>query len=163
MPAWQALVCYVPKVIAATWRHMAADLQLPKRRYLHRAVNQERLLLWTVIAGLLYQDRFAFLIYILIPWSFAQWFLIAVNLPQHDGCDDASDWLHSRNVTGAWSNWWFLNNGYHTAHHLRPGLHWSELAAWHDCHVSPRLAGRLEHRTLTGFWRAWWTSREKTS
>ena len=163
MPAWRALVCYVPKVIAETWRHMAADLKLPKRRNLHHAVIVERVLLWTVIAGLIYLDGISFLIYILLPWGFAQWFLIAVNLPQHDGCDESSEWLHSRNVTGAWSNWWFLNNGYHTAHHLKPGLHWSELATWHDCHVSPHLAGRLEHRTLAGFWRAWWFSRTEAS
>lgn len=163
MPAWRALVCYVPKVIVETWRHMAADLRLPKRRNLQRAVTRERLLLWAVIGGLLYQDTHAFLLCILLPWGFAQWFLIAVNLPQHDGCEDASAWQHSRNVTGDWSNWWFLNNGYHTAHHVRPGLHWSELAAWHRQHVAPHLAGRLEHRTLAGFWRAWWISREGAS
>lgn len=163
MPAWQALACYIPRVSLQSWRHMTADLQQPKRRHLQRAVVQERLLLWAMIVGLLYQNAPAFFIYILIPWAFAQWFLIAMNLPQHDGCDDASELHHSRNVVGSWCNWWFLNNGYHTAHHLMPGLHWSELPAWHDLHVSPHLAGQLEHRTLAGFWRAWWISRREAS
>lgn len=160
MPAWRALVCYVPRVVAETWRHMPTDLRPQKRRKLRRRMIHERLVLWATIAALVWQDGSAFLVQILLPWTFGQWFLIAVNLPQHDGCDDASDWQHSRNVTGAWSNWWFLNNGYHTAHHVRPGLHWSELPAWHARHVAPHLAGNLQHRTLTAFWHAWWIGRK---
>ena len=34
--------------------------------------------------------------------------------------------------TDRWANLWGYNIGYHTAHHVRPGLHWSQLHALHE-------------------------------
>src|SRR5207248_11772882 len=74
-----------------------------------------------------------------------QWGILAINHVQHDGCDPDSTYNHSRNFVGRWLNWWVFNNGYHTAHHLRPGLHWSQLPALHaeirDC-IDPTLERR---------------------
>jgi len=91
----------------------------------------------------------------LIPWLFGQWFLVAVNLPQHDGCDAASRWAHSRNMTGRLANWLFLNNGWHSAHHERPGLHWSLLPAWHREHLAGQLPAALDCPSMISFWRRW--------
>jgi len=159
MPAWRALMCYVPKVLLETWRYMKSDMRLRKRVKLLKAVTQERLLLWVVMLFLVWHDTLRFLIFFGLPWLFGQWFLIAMNLPQHDGCDEASRWDHSRNVVGKWNNWIFLNNGYHTAHHEKPGLHWSLLPDWHDRHVAPYIDRHLNHRTLVCFWHTWWKMR----
>jgi O-acetylhomoserine/O-acetylserine sulfhydrylase-like pyridoxal-dependent enzyme len=45
-----------------------------------------------------------------------------INLIQHDACDIASDWNHSRNFVGPVFNWFMMNNGYHTIHHNRAGM-----------------------------------------
>ena len=40
------------------------------------------------------------------------------------------------------------NNGFHTIHHNRAGLHWSVLRAWHDKEVAPRIDRRLDQRSM---------------
>jgi fatty acid desaturase len=45
-------------------------------------------------------------------------------------------------------NWLFLNNGFHTAHHLRPAMHWSRLGEFHREHVEPNMRSELNHRSL---------------
>ena len=62
-----------------------------------------------------------------IPHQYAAWGIITMNLLQHDGCDEKSEYNHSRNFVGKLVNWFTYNNGYHTIHHMEPGLHWSLL------------------------------------
>lgn len=42
-----------------------------------------------------------------------------------------SKYNHSRNFTGPILNFFCFNNGYHTQHHISPGLHWSLLPMRH--------------------------------
>jgi fatty acid desaturase len=77
------------------------------------------------------------LLYVLIPHLFANWGIVSVNFVQHDGCDPDHPVNHSRNFVGRFFNWWALNNGYHTIHHLVPGMHWSLLADAHAARVAP--------------------------
>lgn len=83
------------------------------------------------------------------PYLFGQWAIVTINLLQHDGCDPSSDYDHSRNFTGTVLNWWLLNNGYHTAHHMCPGVHWSQLPRLHE-EIRDRVDPRLERRSLVG-------------
>jgi beta-carotene hydroxylase len=51
--------------------------------------------------------------------------VLIFNYIQHVHADEESQWNHSRNFVGWALNWFLLNNGYHTIHHEKPGLHWS--------------------------------------
>lgn len=114
---------------------------------LYRQLLLERLVFYSVILLLVGLRPGETLLYMIGPYLFGQWAVIAINLVQHDGCPPESEYDHSRNFIGRWLNWWVLNNGYHTAHHLRPGLHWSLLPAFHE-EIRSRIAPDLECRSL---------------
>ena len=159
----RALWKYVPLVVREVWKtksagHAATQSRMPA---LKRDCLMERIFLWAIITSMFVAFGPLASLGVGLVWLFGQWFLIAMNLPQHDGCDAESPWEHSRNVTGRLANWLFLNNGYHTAHHLWPGRHWGELPALHDREVSAHLPSRLACDSLSGFWITWWRERGK--
>lgn len=100
---------------------------------------------------LLVWDFWPALFFVVVPqlWG-ARWFL-RVNIIQHDGCDIASDYDHSRNFGGGLTNWFSVNAGYHTAHHNNPGLHWTELADNHAAKVAPHMKPELLQPSLVGY------------
>jgi fatty acid desaturase len=66
----------------------------------------------------------------------------------HAGADTSSHLTASVNRDNRLFNWMSGNLGLHTAHHLRPGVHWSLL---------PQLHAQIKHQIpkeqiLTGFW-----------
>ena len=100
---------------------------------------------------LLWHDFWAALFFVMVPqlWG-ARWFL-RINIIQHDGCDTTSEWDHSRNFVSPFFNWFMLNNGYHTIHHNRAGLHWTELARTHKAMAEPRMDPRLNEPSFLGY------------
>lgn len=115
----------------------APQLPAPLRRRLQR----ERLSLWAMIALLLLLDWRTAMAFVVLPWVAAILMLTAVNLLQHDGCRADDPYRACRNFTGRLGNWFFLNNGFHTAHHLCPEMHWSLLRRYHE----QTLAARVPH------------------
>ncbi len=53
--------------------------------------------------------------------------LVGLNFVLHDGCPAEATERGSRNFTGRALNYWLVNAGYHSIHHLAPSLHWSEI------------------------------------
>lgn len=50
----------------------------------------------------------------------------------HTGLQTDDDFAASHNKIGRWYNIFTGNLGYHTAHHYKQGIHWSELPALHE-------------------------------
>jgi fatty acid desaturase len=101
------------------------------------------------VTGLLaVHDFWTTLFFILVPQLWGARGILRINLIQHDGCDTASAWNHSRNFVGRALNWMMCNNGYHTIHHNRAGMHWSSLDAAHAREVVPRIDPSLDEPSM---------------
>lgn len=126
-------------VAMARERNRPTAPQLPKAQ--QRQLQRERLSLWGFMALMLWLDWQQALLFVFLPWLLGMAMLTGVNLLQHDGCQPDDPYRNSRNFTGALGNWFFLNNGFHTLHHLQPQLHWSQLRQLHE----EQLAGKVPH------------------
>lgn len=86
-----------------------------------------------------------------LPAFFALWTVMLFNYEQHVHTDPWSRYNHSRNWVGGVLNFLLFNNGYHTAHHEQPGLHWSKLKAAHE-KIAPMIAPELKEKSLWWYW-----------
>ena len=111
----------------------------------------ETAVLVVVSAALLFLDWQKFVLYFYVPHFAAAFGIVTINLLQHDGCDDFSEWNHSRNFVGGWLNWWTCNNGYHTVHHMHPRMHWTKLPAYHAEHVKPHIHPGLDRPSILAY------------
>lgn len=130
---WMNFVAFFFASAFQMWRDRPDDLAewRQTRPLLHRQAVVERVVVIAFVAALIAFDWRSALKVFVGPWLFGQWFLVTINLLQHQDCDPCSPHNHSRNVTGCAINWFLLNNGYHTAHHDFPGVHWSRLPDVH--------------------------------
>jgi fatty acid desaturase len=88
------------------------------------------------------------LLYVLIPQQVSQFMVITFNYVQHVHADEESEYNHSRNFMGV--NTFLFNNGYHTAHHMRASLHWSETPAAHE-KIAHLIAPELNESSFWGY------------
>ena len=83
------------------------------------------------------------LLYIVVPQQFGLFVVLVFNYLQHVHADEESEINHSRNFVGPVLNLLLPNNGYHTAHHLSPGTHWSKMPE------APFASGGKQRHPLT--------------
>ncbi|MBW2241345.1 MAG: fatty acid desaturase [Deltaproteobacteria bacterium] len=99
-------------------------------RYL-RYFLMMKLPLWSLLgAGLWFRPAETLLIF-LVPAFLTLFHTIWATYEHHAGCPPDNHLVASRNRDNAIFNWMTGNLGLHTAHHKRPGLHWSLLPELH--------------------------------
>lgn len=137
---------------AAMWREKESDLRAWRKHkpILYCQALRERIIFLGFVATVLVLDWQATLTYLVAPWVFGQLCIVGINLVQHQGCDQDSEFNHSRNITGRFSNWLFFNSGFHTAHYICFLMYWSKLPAFHRREIAPHIDPQLNHRTLLG-------------
>jgi beta-carotene hydroxylase len=110
-----------------------AGLRRTDRVAFRMAVSEYVVFFGTMAVLLLLDWRKAIVVF-LIPQQVSLFAIQAVNYLQHVETDSESRWNHSRNFVSRSLNLILLNNGYHTAHHEKPGVHWS---------LTPRLHAEI--------------------
>ena len=91
-----------------------------------------------LVAVSFYVDWAATLVVLVIPWLIIRWFMMCGNFAQHAfvDVDDANNpYRNSNCLTNTVYNHKCYNDGYHIVHHVKPTLHWSEMAQWYDDHI----------------------------
>jgi beta-carotene hydroxylase len=158
---WLNVLCFFPRATYELYLRKPLDLRLwwSSNRPLFWRGLAEQFSLWGFFGLLLIFDWRATLLYVALPWIHGQWWLVTFNLLQHQALAPDDPWQNSRNLTGRWFNFFFFNVGYHTAHHLRPTLHWSELPAFHAREIAPRIAPSLVASNMWAFYLDWFTLR----
>jgi beta-carotene hydroxylase len=106
--------------------------------------------LGTWVAAALVLDWQKALLFVVIPQQVALNTVLVFNYLQHVHADEEDPWNHSRNFTGQLLNFFLFNNGYHTIHHLQPGLHWSATPAAH-CQIAHHITPALNERSFVWY------------
>ncbi len=102
-----------------------------------------------VVTALIINWKSALLL-VIIPQQVSVFSVLIFNYIQHVHADEEDDLNNSRNFTGAIMNFIWLNNGYHTAHHVQTSLHWSQLPAKHR-ELAPKIDPVLNEDNFTWF------------
>jgi fatty acid desaturase len=118
------------------------------RRGFRRQYTGELVFAFGLTGILLVHDFWAGLFFVVLPQLWGARSFLRINIIQHDGCDVRSEWNHSRNFVGKTFNWFMMNNGFHTIHHNRAGMHFERLAALHEQEVVPKIDPRLNERSM---------------
>lgn len=101
--------------------------------------------LW--IAAALVIDWKKALLFVVIPQQVGLFSVLIFNYVQHVHADEESKWNHSRNFIG-FLNTMLFNNGYHTVHHEKAGMHWSKAPEAH-AKIASMISPDLQQ---PGFW-----------
>jgi len=107
-----------------------------------------KLPVWGILLGLLYLNPVNAILVFLLPGFIALVHTSWVTYEHHAGHHPTSHYDASVNRIDPVYNFLTCNLGYHTAHHLRPGVHWSLL---------PKVHAEIEHEIpeemiLRSFW-----------
>jgi len=130
---------YQQKAIANYLKDMKAN---NKEKFWISISQYAVLVLW--VAAALIIDWEKALLFVIIPQQVSLFSVLIFNYVQHVHANEESEWNHSRNFTG-FLNFMLFNNGYHTIHHHKAGLHWNKVPEAHkeiEKNIDPILLER---------------------
>jgi fatty acid desaturase len=150
---WHLLnLIHFPNVVGPnTFRGVSRWAKTTRQRDFRRQYLIEQIFAFGLTGILFAYDFWTTLFFVLIPQLWGARGILRINLIQHDGCDVRSEWNHSRNFVGRFFNWIMCNNGYHTIHHNRAGLHWSVLDEVHRRECVGRIDPTLDEPSMTWY------------
>ena len=94
---------------------------------------------WLTLAAVAVSLNWAAAIAVFIlPMLMMRWLMMAGNFAQHafvDMDDPDNAYNNSTNLTNTNYNHKSYNDGYHIVHHLRPAMHWTEMAQYYEDNV----------------------------
>lgn len=88
------------------------------------------------------------LLFVIIPQQVSLFSVLIFNYVQHVHANEESEYNHSRNFVGG-LNFMLFNNGYHTIHHDKAGVHWSKVPEEHK-KIEHLIDDSLKERSF------WW-------
>ena len=134
--------------------------QKPIRDYMKRLWNTNRtnfylaasqyLVLALYYVATLLLDWQKALLFVVIPHQVALFSILIFNYVQHVHADEESQYDHSRNFVGPILNAMLFNNGFHTIHHEKAGLHWSKTPEAFKA-IEPMIDPALNERSFWGY------------
>jgi fatty acid desaturase len=113
----------------AVFKYFKETWATDREKFFLNALQVFSLLVWVSVAFIV--DWKKALIFVIIPQQVSLYTVLVFNYLQHVHTDEKTRYNNSRNMTGWLLNFILINNGYHTAHHLFAGIHWSKLPAKH--------------------------------
>lgn len=147
---WNLLnLLHFPNVVGPnTFAGVTRWAKTTRQKDFRRQYTIEQVFAFGLTGALLAWDFWTALFFVVIPQLWGARGILRINLIQHDRCDTTSEWNHSRNFVGRFFNWIMCNNGYHTIHHNRAGLHWSVLDEAHRKECVGRVDPALDEPSM---------------
>jgi fatty acid desaturase len=117
----------------------------------HRRIFVTMLLVQLCLLGLLFAHNWVNALFVfLIPMMISLFITAWHTYYHHSGLDAEDDFHASYNITHKWYNILTGNLGYHTAHHIQGGLHWSKLPELH-AKIADTIPEELIHEPCIPF------------
>ena len=110
-----------------------------------------------IVAALVAYRPIPALLVFVVPMTIMLFYTAWATFTHHAGKKTSSHFVASNNILHRGYNILTGNLGYHTAHHYKPGVHWSKLPALHDsiaheipadCYVSPGMPWNLGQEVI---------------
>jgi len=135
--------------IAATGYPRAATARNGK--FAHRVQFATMVVIQLILlTGLFWYNWLNALFVFLLPMALSLFITAWHTYFHHAGLDTQDDYEASHNIVHKWYNILTGNLGYHTAHHIRGGMHWSKLPEFHKT-IAEKIPERLYHAPCIPF------------